>query len=53
MSIKASINLKLLSNLMNVLSGIIRPIIPKMDDRKILNYNLLAVSSDAKGCFFL
>jgi hypothetical protein len=38
-SIKASINLKLSSSLMNAFPDIVAAIIPKMEERKILNYN--------------
>jgi hypothetical protein len=38
-SIKASINLKLSSSLMNAFPDIVPAIIPEMKDRKILNYN--------------
>ena len=52
-SIKASINLKLSSNLMNAFPGILPAIIPKTEERKILNYNWLAGFTDAEGCFFV
>ena len=42
MAIKASINLKLSSNLKNAFPGIVSVTIPKIEDRKILNYNWIA-----------
>jgi len=52
-SIKASINLKLSYNLMNVFPDIVPADIPELKDRKILNYNWLAGFTDAEGCFFV
>lgn len=53
LSIKSSINLKLSSSLMNAFPDIVAAIIPKMEERKILNYNWLAGFTDAEGCFFV
>lgn len=52
-SIKASINLKLSSSLMEAFSDIEPLLIPEVEDRKILNYNWLAGFTDAEGCFFV
>lgn len=52
-SIKASINLKLSYNLMNVFPDVVPADIPEFKDRKILNYNWLAGFTDAEGCFFV
>jgi hypothetical protein len=38
---------------MNAFPDIVPAIIPKMEERKILNYNWLAGFTDAEGCFFL
>lgn len=52
-AIKASINLKLSSNLKNAFPDIVPVTIPKIEDRKILNYNWIAGFTDAEGCFFI
>lgn len=52
-AIKASINLKLSSNLKNAFPNIVPVTIPKIEDRKILNYNWIAGFTDAEGCFFI
>lgn len=52
-AIKASINLKLSSNLKNAFPNIVPITIPKIEDRKILNYNWIAGFTDAEGCFFI
>ena len=52
MAIKAYINLKLSNNLRNDFPDIVPVIIPKIEDRKILNYNWIAGFTDAEGCFF-
>lgn len=46
-------NLNLSSSLMSAFSDITPAVIPKMEDRKILNYNWLAGFTDAEGCFFI
>lgn len=55
-AIKASINLKLSSNLKNAFPDIVPVTIPKLEDRKILNYNWIAGFTDAlpkgHGMFF-
>lgn len=52
MAIKASINLKLSSNLKNVFPDVVPVTIPELKDRKIHNYNWIAGFTDAEGCFF-
>jgi len=52
-AIKASINLKLSSNLKNVFPDVVPVTIPELKDRKIHNYNWIAGFTDAEGCFFI
>ena len=52
-AIKGSINLKLSNNLRNDFPDIVPVTIPKIEDRKILNYNWIAGFTDAEGCFFI
>ena len=53
MALKASINLKLSSELKNAFPDVVPATIPVMENRKITDYNWIAGFTDAEGCFFI
>lgn len=52
-ALKASINLKLSSELKNAFPDVVPATIPVMENRKITDYNWIAGFTDAEGCFFI